>query len=64
MHQILTKVCLLVSDNGFSQIFCNCLNLDEILNLSTIEHLVCCKMGKNFANRLSNKKVLVKNIFE
>ena len=24
------KVCFLVSDNGFSQIFCNCLNLDEI----------------------------------
>ena len=26
------KVCFLPSDNGFSQIFCNCLHLDEIFS--------------------------------
>ena len=26
------KVCFLVSDNGSSQIFCNCFNLDEVVS--------------------------------
>ena len=33
--------------------------------LDTIKHLVCCKMcSKNFENRLTNKKVLDKNILK
>ena len=33
--------------------------------LDTIEHLICHKMcSKNFENQSTNKKVLVKNIFE
>ena len=66
-HRLLVldfKVCFLVSDNGFSQRFCNCLNVDEIF-LSTIKHLVCCKMrSKYFGNRWTNKKVLAKNDFK
>ena len=60
-----TKVCLLVSDNVFSQIFCNCLNLDDC-DRGTIEHLVCCTMcSKKNENRLTNeKKNLIKNSFE
>ena len=27
-----SKVCFIVSNNGFSQIFCNCLNVDEIFS--------------------------------
>ena len=31
-HIFLLKVCFFVSDNGFSHIFCNCLNKDEIFS--------------------------------
>ena len=31
-NYMLPKVRFLVSDNGFSQIFCNCLNVDEIFS--------------------------------
>ena len=61
----LTEVCFLVSYNGFLQIFCNCLKLDEMFSWHSIEHLVCRKMcSKHFENRLTNKEVLAKNIFE
>ena len=52
-------MCFQVSDNGFSWIFWNCLNVDEIF-FGTIEQLVCRKMCcKNFENELSR----VKNLF-
>ena len=52
-------MCFLVSDNVFSQIFCNCLNVRTQMKyfLDIIVHLVCRKMcSKNFGNRLINKK--------
>ena len=54
------KVCFVVCDNVFSQIFYNCSNVEEIFYWNN-----CRKMcSKNFENRLINKNVLVKNIFE
>ena len=59
-----TKVCFVVCDNGFSHIFYNCSNVEEYF-LGTIKHLICRKKcSKYFENRLTNKNVLVKNIFE
>ena len=55
-HFMGIKVCFLVSDNGFSQLFCNYFYLDEIFSWQ-VEHLVCRKMvSKNFENGMTNKK--------
>ena len=55
--RITFKVCLLPSDNFFSQIFCNCLHLDEIFSC----HNGAMGLSQNVQqkkneNRLTNKK--------
>ena len=59
-----SKVCFVVCDNGFSQIFYNCSNVEEIFSWHNIASSLSQNVQQNFENRLTNKKVPVKNIFE
>ena len=61
-----TKCVSLVSDNGFSQIFYNYSNVDEIFSLHNLASSLSQKLkmcSKNFENWLTSKKVLDNNIF-
>ena len=42
-HETKRKVCFVVSDNGFSLMFCNCL-MKIKYNIGRMDHLVCRKM--------------------
>ena len=51
-------------DNAFLQIVCNSFNQDDLFP-GAVDPLVCRKICSiMFENRLTNKNVLVKNIFE
>ena len=52
-----------MSDNAFLQIVCNSFNQDNLFP-GTVDPLVCKICSIMFENRLTNKNVLVKNIFE
>ena len=57
-------MCFLMSDNVFFlQIFCMCLNVDEIFSWHNRMLCMSISVHKNFENLLTNKG-LVKNIFE
>ena len=52
-----TKVCFLESDNGFSQIFCNCINVyvDEIFSQHNQAFSLSQNVKQKSENRLKKK---------
>ena len=53
-----------MSDDSFSQIFCNYLNVDEIFSWHNQVYSLSQDVQQKCCKRLTNKKVLVKNVFE